>query len=79
MNITGQQLRVIVKREAECWQEIDRLMCLLGVATGKHPEELRALSDALAEIQVYRNLIDDNTMHTGRLAYQTVSELADHE
>lgn len=79
MKITGQQLRVIVKRERECWQEVDRLMCVISVAPGRRREELRVLSDVLAEIRVFRTLIDDNTRHTSTLACATVAELVGHE
>lgn len=79
MKITGQQLRVIVNRERKCWQEVDNLICAISVAPGRRREELRALSDVLAEIRIFRALIDDNTRHVSPLACQTVAELAGHE
>lgn len=82
MKITGRQLRVIAKRESECF---DRL-CVLARSAGEIPLThgrlkfvINEIGDALAELELYRELIHQNTKHTSELAFETVTELASHE
>lgn len=82
MKITGQQLRLIIKRETECFEKLADVVLeadSIPLNRAGYKAALTEVNELLAELRVYRSLIGQNTQHTSSLAIKTVAELASDE